>query len=100
MKGLDIKKKLLEGLMGNMDDLASKKFKSVKTEKVDEPEGNPLRDAARKIYEALNGGDIPLDDPKTPEDNIRKEAEEKVKDLKMDKLAEALGEFIDSYKRG
>lgn len=102
MKDIDIKKSLLKNLMGKMDDMASKRFKKgdVMVEVEVESEGSPLRQAARDIYEAINGVDSPMEreEPKTEEEMIRKQADEKIKDAKMDKIAEALGKFIDAYK--
>lgn len=62
MDKMDIKKKLLEGLMGNMDDMASKKIgKKKEPEMMVEAEIKPLdkdRMKAEKIYNAIGGDEV------------------------------------------
>lgn len=63
MEKMDIKKKLLEGLMGNMDDMASKKLRKggKNPEMMVEAEIKPLdkdRMKAEKIYDAMGGDEI------------------------------------------
>lgn len=120
MENSELKKKLLKGLMGSMDDMASKRFKkggaAVVEVEVEKKPDNPLREAASKIYDIITGNNPamikspePSEPPDSPEeaerramqekiDVERKASEQKIKDMKMDKLIEALGAFIDAYR--
>jgi hypothetical protein len=123
VKDSEIKQSLLEGLMNQMDDMSSERFgdkpDAVVKESSEEVEPkSDLREAAQEIYNIIsgsNGMDVcckPCESEEPPKDEAeaehramekridaeRKASEQKIKDIKMDKLVNALCNFIDRYK--